>query len=350
MVDGNDVAVVLVDGNVLRGKLTARFGGLVCGVVDHHEIERSKEQEKDKQMDTWLVKQVGSCTSLVVKLCRSRWDQLLDREEDEEITTARIKWDAELASVALASVLVDTRGLEDESRATDEDRMAVDYLEEKIRRGDLPGDRNVERSAYFREISRTKEDIGGLRVEEILRKDYKQWDEKSGDDNDERAVTKLGMSSIVKSVRFMSEKAVAEEQEQSRKDQEHGRISPTLLRNLARFAKDRRLCLYAIMTAYKPESEEFQRELLLMAADSHAGSRTERILELARKFENENRDKLDLRGWSNENREELGGQWQHIDGDAEFGSFWWKIWQQTDVGKSRKQVAPMLRRMLQQIQ
>ena len=341
--------MVLVDGNVLRGELAARFGDQVCGVVDHHEVERSREKDKGRKMDPWVVKQVGSCTSLVVQLCRARWDQLQGGERDEENLGKRARWDAEVARVALASVLIDTRCLKDESKATSEDRMAVEYLEEKIRKVGGPKDGIDERSAYFREVSGAKEDIGGLQLHEILRKDYKQWDKDDDGDGDIRdAVAKLGISSVVKPMRFMSNKALAEEEGQRGDHRAKNHISSDLLRKLACFAKERKLSLYAVMTAYKSDADEFQRELLLMTADSHARSRDGSLLDLAQRFERENEETLGLRDWLKGSGEESSGQWQSID-DVDLGIFWWKIWQQTDVSRSRKQVAPILKRALQQI-
>ena len=330
------VEVVLVDENILRGELASRFGKQVVGVIDHHEVEKKSKRNADK-MIPWLVKQVGSCTSLVVQSCRGHWDQL--REDEGE----RTRWDAELANLALASVLVDTRCLKDESKITEEDRKAVEYLEEKIRRRDgLDGDR-YDRSAYFNEISTAKEDIGELRIDEILRKDYKQWDE-TVENKEAMTEVRLGISSVVKPMQFLSEKAVVEMKIDSEENRENSLISAQLVHKLAHFATERKLNFYAAMTAFKSDSDEFQRELLLMVISHHAeGQNTGRLL-AAQSFEKECEGELGLINWLDENGKDIDGQWQHVE-NVGLGNLWWKIWRQTNVNKSRKQVAPMLRRM-----
>lgn len=328
--------VVLVDENVLRGELASRFGEQVVGVVDHHEVEREKERDVNK-MNPWLVKQVGSCTSLAVQLCRRHWDQL--RKDEGE----RWRWDAELACLALASVLVDTHCLKDESKTTEDDRKAVEYLEEKVRRRDGLDDGKYDRSAYFSVISTAKEDIGKLQIDEILRKDYKQWDE-TVEHKQTKTEIRLGISSVVKSMRFLSEKAVSEMRTDSEESQESNSISSKLVLKMARFATERKLGFYATMTAFRSDSDGFQRELLLMAISHHAEGQNTDLLNAAQTFEKDCNRELGLIDWLSEDGNNIGGQWQHME-DVGPGGFWWKIWRQTSVNKSRKQVAPMLKRM-----
>ena len=332
------VEVILVDENVLRGELVPQFAEQVSGVIDHREVESRRERDLDK-MNPWLVKQVGSCTSLVVQLCRGRWDQL---REDEGVRT---RWDAELANLALASVLVDTHCFEDESKTTEEDRKAVEYLEEKIRRRGGSDDGRYDRSAYFSEISAAKEDIGKLRIDEILRKDYKQWNETVGN-KEAMTEVKLGISSVVKSMRFLSEKAVAEKRTDSEECPENNLISAHLVYELAHFARERKLSFYAAMTAFKSDSDKFQRELLLMVMNHDAKGSSTGLLEAAKKLENDFGEELGLASWLSEDGKDIGGQWRRVE-YVGLGSFWWKVWRQENVKKSRKQVAPLLRKMSQ---
>ena len=216
----------------------------------------------------------------------------------------RRKWDAQLAKLALASVLIDTNELKDESKTRDVDRWAVGYLLAKIDLAGMGGGCGVfEQGKFFREIEGAKGNLEGLRVEEVLRKDYKEWvvNEK-----------KLGISSVVKRLDWIEEKA---------RDEREGDLSGLVV-EAGEFARKRGLNVFAIMTAtvHGPE-KKFGRELMLW---------TEKGEWFAAGWEKRLTTELEL--------EPVG--------DMVRPQVW--VWRQNELSKSRKQVAPLVRELMEE--
>ncbi len=292
---------ILVDHNALQGELGALYGGRVSGVIDHHDDEN--KVPKDCGEEPRIINKSGSCTSLVVQHCKEAWDALSKKSRTDEIAA----WDAELAHLALAPILIDTTNLTSASKTTPADTQAVEYLEAKIRASE-DHDGCYNRDEYFRQISEAKTDIGGLSLNDILRKDYKQWTE-SGSVN-------LGISSVVKDLQFLLEKAGGE---------------GVFYESIKKFAAKRKLSIYAVMTTSTTDGK-FKRELLVCALDE-SGARA------AKAFEREaattlglrpcEDGKLDVESWG---------------AGAEGG--WMRSWVQEKIENSRKQVGPLLRKAM----
>jgi exopolyphosphatase len=325
---------ILVDHNALQGELGNVYSGRVVGAIDHHDEEN--QVPKDSRDEPRIITKSGSCTSLVVEYCREAWDALSTKPSTDETAI----WDKELAHLALAPILIDTTNLKDSSKVTPTDIKAVEYLESKLNASSA----KYSRDDYFSQISTAKTAIDDLSINDILRKDYKQWtDTGSGSVN-------LGISSVVKPLDFLLKKADSKS---------------SLLASLSGFAADRKLSLYAIMTAYTSttspsESGEFKRELLLLLLHDSIGA------EAARAFESNAAEILGLKPWGTgeldcdllgmgqgEGQGEGGGG-QHEDEDEDedeeghghgkrqgWGS---RCWVQERVENSRKQVGPLLRK------
>ena len=120
-----------------------------------------------------------------VRIHRQLRVALSKKSDDNEI----VLWDAQLASLALAPILIDTTNITNEHKVTDADVNATKYLVSLI--SAEPGTR-FDRNEYFKKITAAKNDIGHLSLPDILRKDYKQWTE-AGSVN-------LGISSVVKDI------------------------------------------------------------------------------------------------------------------------------------------------------
>lgn len=308
---------VLVDHNKLQGRLGRVYSERVRGVVDHHDDEGAVPG--DTGDEPRIIEKSGSCTSLVVNYVRPAWDALAesalssgaahgqgDSLADDDAVVKR--WDASVAQLGLASVLIDTANLQDKSKTTEHDRKAVEYLEAKIMLCPQLAT-SFDRTAFYEAIDAAKKDIDSLRLQDILQKDYKEWDESDGQ--------KLGISSVVKPVSFLQNKA----------NEEAGLVSSeAFLAQLRSFAEDRGLDLYSIMTTSTSPNGDFQRELLLWAFNDRAVS-------WAQSFADNSREELGLADW---------------DGDAELGRSegngqWRRVWWQRQVQHSRKRVAPLLR-------
>ena len=302
---------ILVDHNKLQGALGEVYGSRVGGVIDHHDDEHAAPLVTSSEPR--IIEKCGSCTSLVVRYCRDTWDRLSSQslsagaahaQGDSLVDDSAVSrvWNAQLAKLALASVLVDTASLTAEGKVQDVDVEAVEYLEVKISllSRDAVG---YDRKKYYSEIDAAKKDMESLQLVDVLRKDYKQWDE---------GEKRLGISSVVKPLDWLTQKA----------DQE--KPFSSLVQT---FAKERSLSIYAIMTAYTNEHMQFERELFLWAEDATSIPAANKFVQLAE-------EEFGL-----EKRVTAGMQEQESETFRE-------AWVQKDVSKSRKQVAPLLRRAM----
>ncbi|KAF1996960.1 exopolyphosphatase-like protein [Amniculicola lignicola CBS 123094] len=309
---------ILVDHNALQGQLGQIYSERVAGVIDHHDDEG--KMPKDTGSEPCIIKRTGSCTSLVTEYCRQAWDapsepatssgaansqggSLLDDD------AAVKRWDSEVAQLGLASILIDTSNLQSKYKTTKHDIKAVEYLEAKTMLWPQMS-AGFDRNKFFQEIDSARRDIGGLGLQDILAKDYKQWN-KGGQT--------LGISSVVKSIDFLQKKAHGESNDQSWQD--------AFFTALQSFSKGRRLDLYAVMTTSHSSDGEFQRELLVWAFD-------EKAVSAAKKFASDAREELGLDDW-----QDAEGTAHTQDEDSQ----WRVIWQQRHVQHSRKRVAPLLR-------
>lgn len=310
---------VLIDHNVMQGELGNAYGSHVVGTIDHHQDEGTVPQDCEPR----IIRTSGSCASLVVDYFKGSWDALLLSSPpsfwgDAEAVGAK-SWDAEVAMLALAPILIDTTNLTDTARVTPGDVDAVQYLEQKAGFGVVAAeeDRDEEeagrvycydRDAYFQAISKEKGDIDELSLKDILRKDYKQWTET------EHEPVSLGICSVVKSIGYLISRA-------------ESRV--LFLEDLHHFAKERQLSVIAVMTTPIFEGA-LTRELLVWGVD-------ERGVEAVKRFETSSRDLLGLGKWDL-------GVLDDVDRGEEAG--YRRCWEQKRVEHSRKQVAPLLREAL----
>ncbi|KAK0663292.1 putative exopolyphosphatase [Lasiodiplodia hormozganensis] len=303
---------ILVDHNALQGILGKVYGGRVGGVIDHHEDEHKVPE--DTADEPRVISKSGSCSSLVAEFVRPAWDALSSvsgssgaahGQADETANDAvQVRlWDAQAAQLALASILIDTTNLTSKDKTTQHDVAASGYLEAKVMLCDRTNP-EFNRDKFYDEINRAKQDIGRLALIDILRKDYKQWNEGG---------VKLGISSVVKPLDFLQAKA---------KQEKHANLS--FCDALGEFAKQRELDMYAIMTAFTNDDGEFCRQLLLWGI-------SDRAVAQARAFAESAAEELGL--------QELEGEF-HVPGHH---AGWKKAWRQRNIAASRKQVAPLLR-------
>ena len=303
-----------MDHNRLQGDLGSQYSSNVQGVIDHHEEENAVPKSTDPEPR--VIEKCGSCTSLVVRQCKPAWDNISSSSlstgaahgqgesiiDDSAVTQG---WDAQVAKMALASILVDTANLTAPGKVEQVDRESVDYLEAKIHIS--PKDaRTWDRDRYYKEIDEARRNISCLTLSEILIKDYKGWTESGA---------RLGISSAVKSLGFLVDKA-CEDNNSSFEDQ------------LQHFMDARDLAVFAIMTTSTSSEGDFKRELLVQARSSASSSAISFAKQGASEFQLVD---LSIKGISTQEKP---------------GQPWRKIWLQKDVSKSRKQVAPFLRKSM----
>ncbi|KAK1980369.1 exopolyphosphatase [Colletotrichum cereale] len=292
-----DTRWVLVDHNTLTGDLAARYAGRVVGCVDHHADERGVPP--DTPDEPRVIETCGSCSSLVVDYCRPAWEALVEAGTGGD---ADADVDAHLAKLSLAAVLIDTTNLQSKDKTTPKDVAAVSFLERFAPA--LP----YARDAFFAEISAVKEDISSLSFRDVFRKDYKQWEDQSGDGG---ARQLMGTSAVVQNLDYLVDKAGGHGKEQ------------VLLCEFRKWAEEKRLDIGVIMTTAHPDGR-LEREVLVWAFNEAA-------VASCRAFYERCKGELGLAPWRGGRLDEVReGEWR-------------AAWSQANVAASRKQVAPMLR-------
>lgn len=281
----------LVDHNAFQGTLGKHYSERVVGVIDHHEDEHKVPQSASPR----LISKSGSCTSHVTNYCHATWGTVSPQSHEATMSAGSDSTiDAQIAKLAVGSILIDTVNLKAEDKVTEHDRKAVEYLEAKIRISSTLGP-GWNRDAFFREINDAKSNLDGLSLEDILRKDYKQWNENE---------LSLGISSCVQPIQYLQSK--------------DGDFVPGILD----FAKQREIDLFAIMTAHN-SSGTFERQLLLVAMNEG------KAVDIAEKFADDHGKELQLE----ESKADVRGE----------EAVWLELWEQKDLAASRKKVAPLLR-------
>lgn len=317
---------ILVDHNQLQGQLGKIYSHRVAGVIDHHDDEGSVP--RDTGDEPRILEKSGSCTSLIANYCRPAWDQLSgsamssgaepgpeesSRSSDADAASVK-QWDADVAKLGLASILIDTAKLEDKSKTTKHDVAAVEYLEAKVMLCPQLA-ATYDRRSFYEEIDAAKKDMGAMALQDILRKDYKQWDQQG---------LKLGVSSVVKPIAFLQQKAGEEEGQGG-----GGGVGAekALLGGVEKFCRERGLDVYSVMTTSTSSEGKFQRELLVWGF-GESGVRA-------------------AKGFARQAEEELGLSTWDGPSDVAEGSLgkeqWRKVWWQGEMQHSRKRVAPLLR-------
>lgn len=285
---------LLVDHNALQGELGQLYSGRVVGCIDHHDEE--SKVPKDCGLEPRIIEKSGSCASLIIEHCKDAWSRLAHVEETKT-------YDSAWARMALAPILIDTTNLKNEHKVTSHDLMAAKFLKHII---ESSSPESCSQDDYFAQISKAKEAIDGLCLNDILRKDYKQWTE--GQD------INLGICSTVKDMNYLLRKAGSED---------------LFWEEIQNFATEetRRLSICAIMTAFTRDGK-FGRELLLLGLDE-AG------IKAVKNFEKKATEELGLQPWES-------GRLDKTDSESQ----WSRCWVQTGLDKSRKQVGPILRKAI----
>ena len=332
-------SVVLVDHNALSvpipnmspSVLASKLSVIAC--IDHHVDESSVPTTASPRI---ITTGIGSCTTLVVQHLRDQgFGQALPSPIDghtgaEPDAVATV----ELATLSLASVLIDTANLTAEGKVSETDREVVAYLEDIINSTSVgrstprptPETPQVhwDRTAFYEQISSSKANsLSLLSLAEIFDRDYKCWSEATTSTSTK---LNLGIASVVKPTSWLIKKADSAEQfSEAMRD----------------FARDQTpsqgLDLFVVMTTSTSPHGEFRRELLVLRTGQ--GAESQKAME---RFEEMAREELRLEVWSED--EEFVSLLER-----EHGGRTGRIWWQRDVKMSRKQVAPLLREAMRAV-
>ncbi|KAI1210903.1 DHH phosphoesterase [Annulohypoxylon truncatum] len=310
-----DTRWLLVDHNVLTGRLGKEFGDRVVGCVDHHDDEGVVPKDADPR----VIEKAGSCMSLVVEQCRETWDALTKgkgdgKGEGKGDLTKKAEINRQLAYLALAPILIDTANLGNKDKTTAHDERAVEIAEGYI----VPSTSNAattssadvyDRAKFFAEVSALKEDISQMSARDVLRKDYKAWTE---------GALKLGTSSVPQSFATLIKQAGGES---------------ALLAELDRWIDENGLDVMVVLTTSKDDEGKFTRELMVWTRGlPHVVSAVKGFIE------DEGKAELGLQAWGE-------GKLDMEDGEGN----WRRCWRQERVEFSRKKIAPMLRDALKKV-
>lgn len=306
----------LVDHNSLQGKLGDLYRHRIHAVIDHHEDENLIPHHPD--ISPRIITKSASCSSLVTNYLRETWQDLGSMvsstigsaQEDGRLVddfAYASTWDAQVAKLALGPILIDSINMQATHKISEADTKAVRFLEAKIHISYKYG-KSYSRELFFAELNDAKSNIAALSLRDILRKDYKQWQE--GD-------LKLGISSVVQSIQYLRER-----KEENLKDV------------VQKWASERSLNVFAIMTAHHHHGENdddddgFRRELVLYAFDDKGKSAAERFFQ---KGEGE----LQL--------EDAADESSISDVSTRSKFVFERFWNQNNLEASRKRVGPLLR-------
>lgn len=307
----------LVDHNSLQGKLGDLYRHRIHAVIDHHEDENLIPHHPD--ISPRIITKSASCSSLVTNYLRETWQDLGSMvsstigsaQEDGRLVddfAYASTWDAQVAKLALGPILIDSINMQATHKISEADTKAVRFLEAKIHISYKYG-KSYSRELFFAELNDAKSNIAALSLRDILRKDYKQWQE--GD-------LKLGISSVVQSIQYLRER-----KEENLRDV------------VQKWAAERSLNMFAIMTAHhhhhgeNDDDDGFRRELVLYAFDDKGKSAAERFFQ---KGEGE----LQLEDAADESSSS-----SDVSTPSKF--VFERFWNQNNLEASRKRVGPLLR-------
>ncbi|KAJ3485076.1 hypothetical protein NLG97_g6900 [Lecanicillium saksenae] len=285
--DPKETQWVLVDHNALTGDLK-KYESRVVGCIDHHVDEGTVNTQAMPR----VIETCGSCMSLVVDTYADAWRNLAHGEQSAIVTKNISKDLTQLAQVALAPIIIDTINLTADAKVRPKDTSSAKLLE-----SELMDDAEFDAKAYYDDITEAKENLSSLSLRDILRKDYKEWEDGG---------IKLGISCVVQNFDFLLEKA--------RSGQE------ALVQEMQSWAQEQKLDIASVMTTSNPGGE-FQRHLLVWGL-------TDASKKAVKRFRDDATSKLKLEEWNSGTLDEEGSRY---------------AWRQLALDSSRKQVAPLLR-------
>ncbi|KAE8355777.1 hypothetical protein BDV28DRAFT_24288 [Aspergillus coremiiformis] len=306
---------VLVDWNALPISTQKGKGSLdglptvdfnVIGCIDHHQDDGFLSPGMDLQ----VIEKSGSCASLVTQTLNERESaeaKILLRAAEEQIT-----------SLAMIPILIDTANLTATDKVTQFDLRAVDVLTSKLIK------QTTDRDKLYAQVLEAKQNsLDLLTVDEILDRDYKEWTETSPRQPDTPLT--IGFCSMVKSIPWVVRKAGSPQ---------------SFLDAVCDFAAKRALDIAVVMTAFSSADDRFHRELFVCALDE--GLAVDAVMN----FVERSGARLGLQEWTS-----LDDEWKDRSrvirdtlNNDDPPLKWRHIWTQSDLTKSRKQVAPMMRR------
>lgn len=167
LVDHNDVPAITNDG------LTN-----IAGIIDHHKDLGLHAESITKLSGPRIIQTAGSCSTLVFQY----WNGILKHDSN---STEMVK---EIVPLLLGALLLDTDNMKNKVEPVDQ---AVFEQYKRI----LGSSFNTD--SFYQQLRTAKDDINGLSINDILRKDYKEFRFASN--------VRCGIASVVKSLEWINE-------------------------------------------------------------------------------------------------------------------------------------------------
>lgn len=358
--NSTDAYAVLVDHNKLDGPTRQLFkADRVVGILDHHADEGAYKEANPR-----IIVKTGSCMSVLATYWRNQFglgkgESVSFSQEDKSgaLSSLLTGSDAVKFSIlGLGPIVSDTSGLT--NKVDNEDKEAFAFYSKIIEENSeyIPSneDKGIENnkpsssdsSATFvstttvvssdtlgssglpdtfthpgkfsKLLDSKKRDISSMSPSQLLRKDYKEWDR--DEDSPSQKDLKIGISSIPASLREIYSKYSSES---------NGRTE--FAKDAKNWGKKRGLDLFVAMTTYHNSKGAFCRDLFLVAtspklADSEVRSLIKNLTEPLDLKDPEDKDHILY--------DEESDTYQFLQGESK---------------SSRKQVAPLVRHLVQGI-
>ncbi|EGV60047.1 Exopolyphosphatase [Yamadazyma tenuis] len=149
----------------------------VTGIIDHHADENVFLDANPR-----TIKTCGSCSSLVFNHWSSKFENLDVFKQNS----------GEIVKLFTAPLLIDTNNMSD--KVEEDDRVALQLYKQVLQQEVTLASFDEHFTNYHQTIKRAKKNLDGFKVDQVLRKDYKQF--KFGGIN-------IGFSSIGKSAEWL---------------------------------------------------------------------------------------------------------------------------------------------------
>ncbi|SCU80630.1 LANO_0B00738g1_1 [Lachancea nothofagi CBS 11611] len=212
------IDAVLVDHNDTQSVAKTLVDSVV-GIIDHHEDLGLHKDILDRKCGPRVVTVAGSCSSLVFNY----WHNILGSH--------RRKAEIDALYLCLGALLIDTTNMS--YKVERPDLQAHATYKVSLHGFDFDG--------YFDQVRQAKDDIEGLPLRDILRKDYKEFEfPKAREGN-----VKCGMASVVRPLEWI---------QQQFGDQE-------LINACGQFLQERSQDILLILTSWTTEEGKFSRQL-----------------------------------------------------------------------------------------
>jgi exopolyphosphatase len=308
--------LILVDHNapsipgLTSNEISSRFSTIGC--IDHHVDENYVPTDSEPRI---IRTSIGSCTSLVVAHLR---DNTLSPSSETFSDADQKVALQQLATLALAPILIDTRNLTDTNKTSDLDHKIAAFLKSSILSTDPQGGKFTPPSAsgthsasvfltqdYHSLLSDAKaHSLDNLTMSEVFDRDYKQWSESSAS----KISVEIGISSLVQPIGWLISHA--------------GSVSEFVFA-IQSFAKEYKLDIFMFNTRPTNRGKGFGAVAFSDAGEAAIKRFEQRSGNLGLNIYDENKD-LD------EAMSEA------------FGSKW-RVWYMTKIKNTRKQIAPLIR-------